>query len=63
MLIKNKNNIYAVNEKVLHQLLLENISSFMKELDEEYSFIDDEYKIKIVDRFNYIKNINKINII
>lgn len=35
----------------------------MKELDEEYSFIDDEYKIKIVDRFNYIKNINKINII
>ena len=43
-----------ISEKVLHKLILEDISSFMKELGEGYSFVDDEYKIKIGDRYNYI---------
>ena len=47
ILIKNKNNIEIVTEKVLHNLILEDIPSFMKELGNGYSFIDDEYKIKI----------------
>ena len=42
IIIKNKNNINIINEKLLHQLILENISSFMKELGNGYSFIDSE---------------------
>ena len=54
ILIKNKNNIEIVNEKTLHNLILEDIESFMKELGNSYSFIGSEYKIKIGDRNNYI---------
>ncbi len=54
ILIKNKNNIGIVTEKVLHNLILEDIPSFMKELGNGYSFIDDEYKIKIGDTYHKI---------
>ena len=54
ILIKNKNNIDIINEKILHQLILEDISSFMKELGNDFSFIDSEYKIKLGERYNYI---------
>ena len=54
ILIKNKNNIDIINETVLHQLILEDISSFMKELGNGFSFIDSEYKIKLGERYNYI---------
>ncbi len=54
ILIKNKNNIDIVSEKVLHHLILENITEFMKELGNGFSFIDSEYKIKIGDSYNYI---------
>src|SRR5574344_2493688 len=53
-IIKNKNNIEIIKEKILHQLILENISSFMKELGNGYSFIDSEYKIKLGNIYNYI---------
>ena len=54
--IKNKNNIDINNirEKYLKELILDDISSFMKELGNGFSFIDSEYKIKIGDRSNYI---------
>ena len=32
IIIRNKNNIEIVTEKVLHNLILEDIESFMKEL-------------------------------
>ena len=54
ILIKNRNNIEIVTEKALHQLILENIESFMKELGNSFSFIGSEYKIKIGDRNHYI---------
>ena len=54
ILIKNKNNIEIVTEKVLHNLILEDIPLFMKELGNGYSFIDDEYKIKIGDTYHKI---------
>ena len=54
ILIRNKNNIDVVNEKVLHNLILEDIESFMKELGNGFCFIGSEYKIKIGDRNNYI---------
>lgn len=54
ILIKNSNNYAEISEKVLQKLILEDISSFMKELGNSFSFVDNEYKIKIGDRYNYI---------
>ena len=54
ILIRNKNNVDIATEKALHQLILEDIESFMKELGDSFSFIGSEYKIKIGDRKNYI---------
>ena len=54
ILIKNKNNIDIINEKVLYQLILEDIESFMKELGNGFCFIGSEYKIKIGDNFHKI---------
>lgn len=53
ILIRNKNNIEIVTEKALHNLILENIESFMKELGIS-SFIGSEYNIKMVDRNHHI---------
>ena len=54
IIISNKNNYESINEKILQKLILEDITSFMKELGEGYSFISNEYKIKLGDRYNYI---------
>ncbi len=54
ILIKNKNNIEIVTEKVLHHLILEDIESFMQELGISFSFIGSEYKVKIGDRNHHI---------
>lgn len=62
ILIKNIHNYTEITEKILQKLILEDISLFMKELGDSFSFIDNEYKIKIGDRYNYIdKNLKKIN--
>lgn len=54
IIIKNSFGINNVSEKILQRLILEDISSFMNELGEGFSFIGNEYKIKIGDRYNYI---------
>ena len=54
IVIKNKYNYTDISERMLKQLILEDITSFMKELGDGYSFIDSEYKIKLGDRYNYI---------
>ncbi len=54
ILIKNSYDYKEISEKVLQKLILEDISSFMKELGDGFSFIDNEYKIKIGNRYNYI---------
>lgn len=54
ILIKNIHNYTEIIEKILQKLVLEDISLFMKELGDSFSFIDNEYKIKIGDRYNYI---------
>ena len=54
ILIKNKNNIEIITEKALHNLILEDIESFMKELGNSFCFIGSQYKIKIGARNNYI---------
>ena len=52
--IKNTSGNNEISEKVLQKLILENIPSFLKELGSGFSFIDNEYKIKMRDRYNYI---------
>ena len=54
ILIKNKNNIEVVTERILYNLILENIENFMKELGNAFSFIGSEYKIKIGDSYHKI---------
>lgn len=53
-MIKNNSNYEIISEKILQRLILEDLPSFMKELGSEFSFIDNEYKIKLGDRYNYI---------
>ena len=52
--IKNFQNKEIVSEKVLQKLILEDISLFLKELGNGFTFIENEYKIKFGDRYNYI---------
>ena len=56
IVIHNKNNPDKENisEKVLQRLILEDIPSFLKELGTGFSFIENEYKIKIGSTYNYI---------
>ena len=56
IVIKNKYNydIENISEKMLQRLILEDIPSFLKELGDGFSFIENEYKIKIGDTYNYI---------
>ena len=54
ILINNKYNYEIISEKVLQKLILEDINNFLKELGNGFSYISNEYKIKIGDRYNYI---------
>ena len=58
-LVKNpiviKNNTYeTVTEAALQKLMLEDIPYFLKELGNGFTFVDNEYKIRIGDNYNYI---------
>ena len=54
LVIKNKNNYNEISEKVLQKVILEDIPSFLKELGSGFTFIENEYKIKIGNTYNYI---------
>ena len=54
ILINNKNNYTEISEKMLQKIILEDIPSFLDELGTGFTFIRNEYKIKIGDRYNYI---------
>ena len=54
IIIKNNLDYNDISEKVLKKLILENIPSFLEELGTGFSFIKDEYKIKIGNNYNYI---------
>ena len=70
IMIQNKNRYEEISEKVLQKIILEDIPSFLKkvlqkiiledipsfleELGAGFTFIKNEYKIKIGDRYNYI---------
>ena len=54
IIIKNNNNYEILSEKIIHNLILEDIETFMKKLGSGFSFIGSEYKIKIDDTYYYI---------
>ncbi len=54
IIIKNKFDYQDISEKVLKQLIMTDITSFMNELGEGFSYIASEYKIKLDDRYNFI---------
>ena len=54
IIIKNNLDYNDISEKVLKKLILEDIPSFLEELGTGFSFIKDEYKIKIGTKYNYI---------
>ena len=57
-LVKNpiilNTNKEIMREKMLQQLILENISLFLEQLGNGFTFIKNEYKIKIGNTYNYI---------
>ena len=54
ILIRNKFDTDKISEKMLMSFILEDIPSFLKQLGEGFTFIENEYPIKIGDRYNYI---------
>ena len=54
IIIKTNKEIKDVNEYMLHQLILENIDDFLKELGLGFTYVGNEVKIKIGNRYNYI---------
>ena len=54
IVIKKSNNYNEISEKVLQKSIMEDLPSFLKELGEGFTFIDNEYKIKIGNYYNYI---------
>ncbi len=54
IIIKNSKRYENISEKVLQKLILEDIPSFLEELGSGFTFIKNEYKIRIGDGYNYI---------
>ena len=54
ILIKNTNKYEMISEKILQKLILEDIPTFLKELGDGFTFIENEYKIKLGNNYNYI---------
>ena len=54
IIIKNRSNYEVISEKIIQKIILEDIPSFLKELGNGFTFIENEYKIKIGNSYNYI---------
>ena len=54
ILIKNTLNHQEISEKILKQLILEDLDNFLIELGDGFTYIKSEYKIKLGEHFNYI---------
>ena len=52
--IKNIYNYKEISERILKQLILEDMDSFLTELGNGFCYMKNEYKIKLGDRYNYI---------
>ncbi len=54
IVIRNSSNHEIISEKMLQKLILEDIPSFLDELGTGFTFIRNEYKIKLGNTYNYI---------
>ena len=54
IIIKNNLNYEVISEKVLQKMILEDIPAFLSELGNGFTFIRNEYPIKIGNNYNYI---------
>jgi len=54
ILIRRSYDYEEISEKLLKQLILEDLDSFLKELGDGFCYIENEYKIKLGNRYNYI---------
>lgn len=54
IIIRDNYSYDDISEKVLKQLVLEDIDNFLRELGEGFSYICNEYKIKLGNRYNYL---------
>ena len=54
IIIKNNTNKEVISEKILQQIILEDIPFFLEQLGRGFTFIKNEYPIKLGDIYNYI---------
>ena len=54
ILIKNTLNYQEISEKILKQLIFEDLDNFLIELGNGFTYIKSEYKIKLGNQYNYI---------
>ena len=54
ILIKNKYNTDEITENTLKELILEDLDNLLKELGDGFTYVGNEYPIKIGNRYNYI---------
>ena len=54
IVIKNFINKEIISEKALQRIIMEDLPSFLKELGNGFTFVENEYKIRIGNSYNYI---------
>ena len=54
IVIKNSINKEIISEKALQRIIMEDLPSFLKELGNGFTFVENEYKIKLGNSYNYI---------
>ena len=54
VIIHNTKNIEIITEKILHNIIVDDIQRFMAEIGNSFTFVGSEYKIKVGAAYNYI---------
>ena len=54
IIVNNSLNYIEISEKVLKELILNDMKNFLKQLGNDFCYISDEYKIKVGNTYNYI---------
>ena len=54
IIVRTNNLKERFTEKILQEMIMNDLPNFLKQLGSGFSFIDNEYKIKIGNNFNYI---------
>ena len=54
IVINNTINKEIISEKALQRIIMEDLPSFLKELGNGFTFVENEYKIKLGNSYNYI---------